>query len=71
MRIHLQAGPVRNCEQSVQLECQARAAVQVGWKHEKAVAELEAKRLAKAQKFYDAKKKMAALRAKAEAQVQS
>jgi large subunit ribosomal protein L13Ae len=43
--------------------------VQVGWKHEKAVAELEAKRLAKASKYYETKKKLIALRAKAESQV--
>lgn len=42
---------------------------QVGWKHQDAVAELEAKRKAKASKFYEAKKKSLALRAKAAAQV--
>ena len=43
--------------------------MQVGWKHEKAVAELEKKRIAKAGKFYETRKKHIALRAKAEAQV--
>lgn len=42
---------------------------QVGWKHQDAVAELEAKRKAKATKFYEAKKKSLALRAKAAAQI--
>jgi len=41
----------------------------VGWKHQDAVAELEAKRKAKATKFYEAKKKSLALRAKASAQI--
>lgn len=41
---------------------------QVGWKHGEAVAELEEKRKAKAAKFYEAKKKALALRAKAVAQ---
>mmetsp|Transcript_5761 Transcript_5761/g.11018 ORF Transcript_5761/g.11018 Transcript_5761/m.11018 type:complete len:185 (-) Transcript_5761:691-1245(-) len=41
----------------------------VGWKHQAAVAELEAKRKVKASKFYVAKKKIAALRAKAAATV--
>jgi large subunit ribosomal protein L13Ae len=45
--------------------------VQVGWKHEKAVAELEAKRLAKALKYYEAKKKLIAMRRKAEEQVKA
>jgi large subunit ribosomal protein L13Ae len=45
--------------------------LQVGWKHEKAVAELEAKRLAKAGKYYETKKKLIALRNKAEAQVKA
>jgi large subunit ribosomal protein L13Ae len=44
-------------------------ALQVGWKHQDAVAELEAKRKAKAAKFYEAKKKSLALRAKAAAQL--
>lgn len=43
--------------------------LQVGWKHQDAVAELEAKRKVKATKFYEAKKKSLALRAKAAAQV--
>lgn len=42
---------------------------QVGWKHNDAVAELEATRKASAQKFYEAKKKALAVRAKAVAQV--
>ena len=41
----------------------------VGWKHKAAVAELEAKRKAKAAKFYETKKKLLALRAKAAASV--
>jgi hypothetical protein len=45
------------------------ASPQVGWKHRDAVAELEAKRKAKASKFYEAKKKAAALRTKAAASV--
>lgn len=40
---------------------------QVGWKHGEAVAELEEKRKAKAAKYYEAKKKVLALRAKAAA----
>lgn len=43
--------------------------LQVGWKHQDAVAELEAKRKAKATSFYESKKKALALRAKAAAQV--
>lgn len=39
----------------------------VGWKHQEAVAELEAKRKAKAAKFYETKKKLLVLRAKAAA----
>jgi large subunit ribosomal protein L13Ae len=42
---------------------------QVGWKHQEAVAELEAKRKTKATAFYQAKKKSLALKAKAAAQV--
>jgi hypothetical protein len=42
---------------------------QVGWKHGEAVAELEEKRKVKAAKFYEAKKKALAIRAKAVAQV--
>ena len=45
------------------------AASQVGWKHQDAVAELEAKRKVKATSFYEAKKKALALRARAAAQV--
>jgi large subunit ribosomal protein L13Ae len=41
----------------------------VGWKHQEAVAELEAKRKTKAAAFYAAKKKAIALRAKAAASV--
>eukprot|EP00887_Chlorella_sp_A99_P000804 scaffold5.g804.t1 len=41
----------------------------IGWKHQEAVEGLEAKRKAKAVAFYEAKKKLAALRAKAAAQV--
>lgn len=41
-------------------------AAQVGWKHNEAVAELEAKRKAKSAAYYEAKKKLRALRAKAE-----
>lgn len=45
--------------------------VQVGWRHQETVAELEAKRKVKAAAYYEAKKKLRALRAKAEAQVGS
>ncbi len=41
----------------------------MGWKHQEAVAELEAKRKTKAAAFYAAKKKAIALRAKAAASV--
>eukprot|EP00882_Tetradesmus_deserticola_P016961 GHRQ01018146.1.p2 GENE.GHRQ01018146.1~~GHRQ01018146.1.p2 ORF type:complete len:101 (-),score=53.95 GHRQ01018146.1:215-517(-) len=41
----------------------------VGWKHQDAVAELEAKRKTKATAFYVAKKKSLALKAKAAAQL--
>eukprot|EP00882_Tetradesmus_deserticola_P023240 GHRQ01025287.1.p1 GENE.GHRQ01025287.1~~GHRQ01025287.1.p1 ORF type:complete len:192 (-),score=51.41 GHRQ01025287.1:232-807(-) len=41
----------------------------VGWKHQDAVAELEAKRKTKATAFYAAKKKSLALKAKAAAQL--
>lgn len=41
----------------------------VGWRHQETVAELEAKRKVKAGAYYEAKKKLRALRAKAEAQV--
>lgn len=44
-------------------------ATQVGWKHGEAVAELEAKRKVKSAAYYEAKKKLRALRTKAEAQV--
>ena len=37
---------------------------QVGWKHQEAVAELEAARKEKAKAFYEAKKKQIAARAK-------
>jgi len=43
----------------------------VGWKHADTVKELEAKRKAKAVKFYEAKKKLVALRAKAVAKVEA
>jgi large subunit ribosomal protein L13Ae len=49
--------------------CPPALLLQVGWKHQDAVAELEAKRKAKASKFYEAKKKSLALRAKAASQV--
>jgi large subunit ribosomal protein L13Ae len=41
----------------------------VGWKHQDALAELEAKRKSKAAAFYQAKKKTLALKAKAAAQL--
>lgn len=44
-------------------------AAQVGWKHSEAVAELEAKRKVKSAAYYEAKKKLRAIRAKAEAEV--
>lgn len=42
---------------------------QVGWKHEKAVAELEDKRKVESAKYFETKKKLAAVRARAEATV--
>lgn len=45
--------------------------LQVGWKHQATLAELETKRKAKAAKFYEAKKKLAQIRAKAVAQVEA
>eukprot|EP00890_Picochlorum_soloecismus_P003265 jgi/Picsp_1/393/NSC_00391-R1_protein len=44
-------------------------ASQVGWKHNDTVAELEAKRKAKSAAYHEAKKKLAALRRKAEAEI--
>lgn len=41
--------------------------LQVGWKHQDAVAELEAARKEKSKAFYEAKKKQIAARAKAAA----
>ncbi|KAL4434217.1 hypothetical protein ABPG75_000658 [Micractinium tetrahymenae] len=50
--------------------CQLGAlAASVGWKHKEAVEQLEAKRKAKSAAYYEAKKKLRALRTKAEAQV--
>lgn len=43
--------------------------LQVGWKHEKAVSELEAKRKVEAAEYFKTKKKLAAIRARAESQV--
>uniref|UniRef100_A0A7S0RPU1 60S ribosomal protein L13a n=1 Tax=Chlamydomonas leiostraca TaxID=1034604 RepID=A0A7S0RPU1_9CHLO len=43
-------------------------ATSVGWKHQETVKELEAKRKAKSLKFYETKKRLLALRAKAVAQ---
>ena len=45
--------------------------VQVGWKHQDTLKELEVKRKAKSAKFYEAKKKLAQLRAKVVAQVEA
>lgn len=45
--------------------------LQVGWKHEKAVAELEAKRKVQSAEYFKTKKKLAAIRARAEAQAAS
>jgi large subunit ribosomal protein L13Ae len=42
----------------------------IGWKHEEAVKQLEAKRKVKSAAYHEAKKKLRALRSKAEAQVQ-
>ena len=42
--------------------------LQVGWKHQEAVATLEEKRKVKAQAYYEAKKKLNALRQKAAAE---
>jgi large subunit ribosomal protein L13Ae len=39
--------------------------LQVGWKHQAAVAELEEKRKVKSAAYYQAKKKLIALKAKA------
>ncbi len=39
--------------------------LQVGWKHQEAVKELEEKRKVKSQAYYQAKKKLTALRQKA------
>ena len=41
----------------------------MGWKHEKAVAELEDKRKVESAKYFETKKKLAAVRARAEATV--
>jgi len=50
--------------------CQLGALAQsVGWKHKEAVEALEAKRKVKSAAYYEAKKKLRSLRAKAEAQV--
>ena len=43
-------------------------AFQVGWKHQDAVAELEEKRKVKSSAYYQAKKKLIALKAKAAAE---
>lgn len=45
-------------------------ATSIGWKHQATVEELEAKRKVRAAAQYEARKKLAALRAKAEASVQ-
>jgi large subunit ribosomal protein L13Ae len=45
--------------------------LQVGWKHQDAVAELEEKRKVKAGAYYQAKKRLAALKAKAAAQAEA
>ena len=51
--------------------CQLGAlASSIGWKHREAVEALEAKRKVKSAAYYEAKKKLRALRAKAEASVQ-
>jgi hypothetical protein len=44
---------------------------QVGWKHQATLKELELKRKAKSTKFYEAKKKLTQLRAKAVAKVEA
>ena len=49
----------------------AHSHMQVGWKHQDTLKELEVKRKAKSAKFYEAKKKLAQLRAKAVAQVEA
>ena len=45
--------------------------LQVGWKHQDTLKELEVKRKAKSAKFYEAKKKLTILRAKAVAKVEA
>lgn len=47
------------------------ALLQVGWRHSETIKELENKRKAKSLKFYEAKKRLHALRAKAVAQVEA
>ena len=44
---------------------------QVGWKHQDAVAELEEKRKVKSSAYYQAKKKLIALKAKAAAEAEA
>ena len=44
---------------------------QVGWKHQEAVAQLEEQRKVKSNAYYQAKKKLNALRRKAAQQVES
>lgn len=46
-------------------------ALQVGWKHQDAVAELEEKRKVKSAAYYQAKKKLIALKAKAAAEAEA
>lgn len=45
--------------------------MQVGWKHQDSVAELEEKRKVKASAYYQAKKKLTALKAKAAAKAEA
>ncbi|KAL6745975.1 ribosomal protein L13a component of cytosolic 80S ribosome and 60S large subunit [Haematococcus lacustris] len=46
-------------------------AASVGWRHQDTIKDLEAKRKVKSAKFYEAKKRLSALRAKAVAQVEA
>ncbi len=51
--------------------CVCRCPLQVGWNHRATLQELEAKRKVRSKAFYEAKKRLSALRAKAVAQVES
>lgn len=59
----------RRCHLAILRPVANRRFLQVGWKHEKAVAELEEKRKLKSAEYFKTKKKLAAIRARAEASV--